>query len=49
MRSESADFSGAIAVGESSGTQFEELGTIPDSASYYYRVFPLNSCGEAAP
>lgn len=49
MRSENADFSGAINVGESSGTQFEELGTIPDSASYYYRVFPLNSCGETAP
>jgi len=49
MRSENADFSGAIEIGESSGTMFEELGTIPDAASYYYRVFPLNSCGEEAP
>jgi len=48
-RSSSPDFTGAVELGSTEGTLYEDVDALLNEHAYFYRVFPVNACGEEAP
>ncbi len=49
LRASLPNFAATEVIGTTAGTFYEDLGAANDGNTHYYRVFPANSCGQAAP